>query len=179
MENDNQPKTDKKVSVTLVFGMILLAIGLLFVGAFGFWIMQSKMQMSASPTPSPMATISPKTSSLPATSSALPEVSPVSENETISDSDQIRQALADRHSKALSETEATINEFDGSYAKGLVRFAGEIGGGWFLAYNDGTSWLIVADGNGTVICADIEPYDFPVSMVPECWDEGSATLQTR
>ena len=58
---------------------------------------------------------------------------------------------------------------------GRARFSG----GWWLAAKTSGEWVIVADGNGTVLCSDIEDYDFPVSMVPECWDETTQTLVTR
>ena len=89
------------------------------------------------------------------------------------------QAMSDRHTKDPDDIDITIEGNDGEYANGYVGFAGEIGGGWWLAAWDGNSWTIVADGNGTVLCDDIVAYDFPVSMVPECWDETTMSLVTR
>jgi len=72
-----------------------------------------------------------------------------------------------------------VGESTGEYAKGTVSFLGEIGGGWFLAAKTEEGWVVVADGNGTVMCEDIADYDFPVAMVPECWDEATQTLVER
>ena len=91
--------------------------------------------------------------------------------------DQIKEAFAEKYNKVLNDVSAEISENNGTYAKGLVNFAGEIGGGWWLDYKDNT-WVIVADGNGTVMCSFVEPYDFPTTMVPECWDENTNTLKT-
>ena len=104
-----------------------------------------------------------------------------SEEETpvVDDETQIIAAMAARHSKNVSDVDLTINENDGTHAQGLVKFVGEIAGAWWLAAKDASGWTIVADGNGTVMCTDIAPYNFPTSMVPECWDDTTNTLVTR
>lgn len=96
-----------------------------------------------------------------------------------SDEDQIRQAMATKHNKSVADTDISINENTGTHASGVVKFAGEIAGGWFLAAKTTGDWQIVADGNGTVICADIDPFNFSTTMVPECWDDTTQTLITR
>ena len=87
--------------------------------------------------------------------------------------------MATKHSKPVTDTQITINENTGTHASGLVKFAGEIAGGWFLAAKTTGDWQIVADGNGTVICADIDPFKFSTTMVPECWDDSTQTLIVR
>jgi hypothetical protein len=118
-----------------------------------------------------------------ATLSAEEEEATVSaEEETTSQADDeelIRQAMAARHGKTVAETQLTVQKIAGVYANGGVRFTGEIGGGWWLAYEGDEGWLIVADGNGTVPCGEVESYNFPVDMVPECWDEDAMELVTR
>jgi len=96
------------------------------------------------------------------------------------DAEQIRKVLAERHGKNTADTTVTVNSNDGTYAQGLVKFAGEVAGGWWLAVkaNDGR-WGIIAEGNGTVSCADIAGFNFPASMVPECWDENTMSTVTR
>jgi hypothetical protein len=94
-------------------------------------------------------------------------------------SDMIRQAMAGKYERTLEDVNLTVKEINGEYAQGTVGFKGEMGGGWFLAaYVDG-EWVIVDDGNGTVSCQKIEPYEFPVSMVPECYDYDNSVLVTR
>ena len=60
-----------------------------------------------------------------------------------------------------------------------MKFEGDIGGGMFYAAKVGGEWKIAWDGNGTVTCDDIEPYNFPVSMITECWDEASMSMVAR
>jgi len=93
--------------------------------------------------------------------------------------DAIREAMAQKHDKRVEQVELEIDVLNPPYAKGGVRFQGEMGGGWFLAYQEDDQWVITADGNGTVPCQAVEPYDFPISMVSECWDEATSSLITR
>jgi hypothetical protein len=86
----------------------------------------------------------------------------------ISDNDLIRQALADKYNKDLSEVKYTPSKNDGTHASGGVIFSGDIAGAWVLAAKDNDTWIIVQDGNGTVSCETVEPYNFPISMVSEC-----------
>jgi|GEM_PF-4229787 len=52
--------------------------------------------------------------------------------------------------------------------------------GSFLAAYDGSGeWVLVFDGNGSILCANIEPYGFPTDMVPECYDEISGQTVNR
>ncbi len=97
---------------------------------------------------------------------------------TLSAQEQLRQAFADKFETEVSNINLTITENTGTHASGGVKQEGAISGGWWLAAKDG-QWKIVADGNGTVPCAAIEPYDFPVDMVPECWDEDEMELVQR
>ncbi len=168
----------EKNNLNLVLITVFTTVLLLGLGAFGFWFLQTRMmpadktlplpsqpQASTVPIPNPSPEVKP---------SVLPE--PVEEQSEV---DLIKQAFADKYDKQPEEVNLTIKETTGIYAQGGVSFAGEMGGGWFLAFNDKGKWIVVADGNGTVMCDDIKPYDFPVSMAPECWDEASMTLIKR
>ncbi len=86
------------------------------------------------------------------------------------DEELIKQAMAAKHSRAVEETIINISKKDDSHAWGSVKFAGELAGGWFLAAKNSGVWIIVDDGNGTISCELIAPYDFPSEMVPECVD---------
>jgi hypothetical protein len=166
---------------------VLVSLLLVAVGALGFWFFQQNFELkkktSASPAPSPTPvsspSVQPEESLVPVSS---PEEEPGEETvpQTKSDLELLKEAFAAKYSHPVSETEVTISSQTGPYASGGIHFAGQMGGGWFLAYKqaDGT-WIIVADGNGTVPCEAIEPYNFPVAMVPECWDDSTSTLITR
>jgi len=171
-----------KKNVLLVFATVFVTLGLLAVGAFGFWFVQRNIQPNKSengpllPTPtlaevfspSPEKTIAPEVTIVPTVTLAAK-----------SDLQLISEAFGEKYGKPAGDVDVNISENTGTYVKGGVRFAGELGGGWFLAFNDGSGWIIVADGNGSVMCADIEGYNFPVSMVPECWDKATSSIVTR
>lgn len=171
------------IKVTL---SIFISLFLLVAGGFGFWLFQKNFELkkktSASPTPSPIVVSSPTTqpeqSLAPA---ALPEpeaqASPIASVK--SDLELLKEAFASKYSHPVSETEVTVGQQTGPYASGGIHFTGQMGGGWFLAYKQDGEWIIVADGNGTVPCEAIEPYNFPTDMVPECWDDSTSSLIYR
>lgn len=168
MAANNQP-----VRKFLSFCTYLFTAVLFFgVGGLAFWFYQQKI---SPPLIDSVVELKPTSNSTP-----IPTVMPtVITTPGISDEQLIKQALADRHSKTVGETEMSINHNTGTHAQGVVRFTGEISGAWWLAYNDGSGWLIVDAGNGTISCAVIAPYNFPTSLVPECYDEATSTLIVR
>uniref|UniRef100_A0A7C4R553 Uncharacterized protein n=1 Tax=candidate division CPR3 bacterium TaxID=2268181 RepID=A0A7C4R553_UNCC3 len=87
-----------------------------------------------------------------------------------SDVEQIREAMATKHGKTTSQTIINVSKNTGTHAVGSVKFEGEIAGGWFLATKLNGKWIIVDDGNGTVSCDTINPYNFPSSIINECVD---------
>jgi len=171
-----------KNNILLVFATVFVTLGLLAVGAFGFWFFQRNIQPNKTengpllPTPTTAEVFSPSPEK-----TITPEVTivPTATLTAKSDHQLISEAFAEKYGKPIGDVDVDIGENTGTYASGLIRFSGEIGGGWFLAFNDGSGWIVVADGNGTVMCADIEGYNFPVSMVPECWDEATSSIVTR
>jgi len=147
---------------------IILLIAAIFGGGFLWWSMRAGAP-AVEPTARPTPVASPE---------VMPSPTPeeVSEEESESDLVQIKAAFAEKYNRSIDEVDLSIDNNTGTHANGLVKFTGEIGGGWWLAYNLPTGWKIVADGNGSVLCNDIEGYDFPTDMVPECWDEATSTL---
>lgn len=164
----------KKETFLQIFLVVTAVVLLLVAGAGLFWFYQTKIAVPAEQA-TPTAT--------PTVEEALSSPTPISptptETEEVSDLEQIRQALANKHSKPVEDANVTIQNNTGEYAKGGIVFEGEIAGGWWLAANIDGEWIIVADGNGSVLCADIEGYDFPTSMVPECWDEATSQIVYR
>jgi len=90
---------------------------------------------------------------------------------TDADLAMIKEAFAKKYNKSIDDVSVKVSKSTATLASGGVGFAGEMGGGWFLAAKVGDKWVIVDDGNGTISCQKIAPYNFPVSMVPECYDE--------
>lgn len=102
---------------------------------------------------------------------------PVVDEKTIV-STAIKQAIATKHNSDVSTLTVAVSLIDGNYAKGSVSDAMS-GGMWFAAKVNG-EWQLVSDGNGVILCADVEPYpDFPTSMIPECWNESTQELVER
>ncbi|HWS48488.1 MAG TPA: hypothetical protein VN174_00375 [Candidatus Methanoperedens sp.] len=116
------------------------------------------------------------TTSLPPATPTTAEISEIPEN-VISDDDLIRQALADKYNKDLSDVTYTSSQNDGTHASGGVKFSGDIAGAWVLAAKDDGVWKIVQDGNGVIMCEIVAPYDFPVSMVAECVDKNGKLIK--
>lgn len=179
MGNDNQ--SNQKNNLLLILFTVLLTLTLLALGGFGFWYFQQKMNLKPQPSPEAKITPSPSPSLTvsPSPLSPSPIASLAPSSQTKSDLDLIKQALADKHNKSLAETQAEINKQTNPYASGVVKFGQEIGGAMWLAYKNNGQWKIIWDGNGVIPCATIQPYNFPVNMVPECWDEATSQSITR
>jgi len=158
--------------VVKVFLAVAAAFLLILGGAFGFWFYQKQKDVDKTAVVSPVITVIPTP-----TLAISPIMTPTVTSKT--DKELLTEAFAQKYQKAKEQVTVTIKENDGNYVSGGVKFEGEIGGGWFLAAKQNGQWTIVADGNGTVMCSSIESYDFPVSMVPECWDEVSGKLVIR
>lgn len=172
----------------LIFIIIILSLIIVFVaGALTFWYFSNRFQLQKkeavfSPSPQSSASVSQIIPQASSENTAAPSFLPSPAASTLSgpsDETLIKQAMASRHSKSIGDTEISCNILRPPYASGTVRFAGEIGGGWFLAYKQGGNWIIVDDGNGTISCQTIAPYNFPKDIVPECWDETSGSLINR
>lgn len=99
----------------------------------------------------------------------------------INDDDAIKQALLKKHNWSANEVDITIGKNDGIYASGGAKEkAAEAGGGYFFAAKANGEWKIVVDGNGTISCESLVPYpDYPVGMIPECWNEATNKLIKR
>jgi flagellar basal body-associated protein FliL len=198
MDNQNDSQgTENSVPVTktnnktIQWLFLAVAIVLLIIGGFGagVWVGNRKDAARAEPTPA-LSAISPTVSSAASLTKTLPTqtelgspsatVSPIEADTTqVQAEEAIKSAMAAKYSKNAEDVTITVSDYQPSFAKGGVQFAGEMGGGWFLAAEVGGEWVIVQDGNGTVTCEVIEPYNFPVSMVSECWSETSQELVNR
>lgn len=89
----------------------------------------------------------------------------------------VKAALIEKHGESAEAMTVSVSTVDGEYATGAAKE--EFGGGMWFAAKVGDRWELAWDGNGTIGCADIGPYEFPVSLVPECWDEDTQELVVR
>lgn len=160
--------------------LFFILIGLLLVGG-AFYLGRQYAPKTTKPTPSPQVTkaVSPELtkSEVSPTKEVQVSTEPVQTSESVVAA--VRKAMADKFGKPINEVNVTLTKIENGYAQGGVTFEGEMGGGWLLAAEVGGEWIIVDDGNGTVSCEKIDPYNFPVSMVPECWSETTGELITR
>lgn len=150
----------------LSIGIILLVLALAG-GVILFRSLKLKAP-SAEPTPTPTQL------AIPTSTTAL-----TPEEKVKSALEQIKEAFAEKYNKPIEDVDVNISENTGTHAIGGVRFAGEMGGAMWLAYNNGEEWIITYDGHGTIPCSAVDPYDFPADMVPECWDEATEGLYYR
>jgi hypothetical protein len=81
----------------------------------------------------------------------------------------VKAALIAKHGSDFSDLDYSISKVEGNYASGSV--GGEGGGGMWFATKVNGNWVIVWDGNGTILCSDLALYpNLPKDMIPECWD---------
>jgi len=72
----------------------------------------------------------------------------------------------------METKEIFLNDVRENHIAGGITEANAMGGGgYFFAARTDDGWVIAADGNGAIFCDDIEPYDFPDSMISECVSE--------
>jgi len=114
-------------------------------------------------------------SPLPQTS---PEVSltPVPTPDTESEIEAIEQAVYEKTGLNETQAEVTISELLDEHAKGGVREYEAVGGAYFIAAKKDGEWVCVYDGQANPSCQQIEEYDFPSAMVPECIGTGGELI---
>lgn len=91
----------------------------------------------------------------------------------------IEIALMDKHGWEEGEMEAEVLWSDGEWAEGGVSPAeGRIGGAMWFAGKVSDEWQIIWDGNGTVMCEDVDSFarQVPTSLIDECYEEGSGMI---
>lgn len=112
---------------------------------------------------------------------AMPEeetlVSP-SPTPTVDETELIKQAVFRKTGLDETEAEVTISINTGTHAKGNIKEFEAVGGAYWLAAKTSEGWVCVYDGQAHPSCSQIDPYDFPVELVPECLSE-TGTVVSR
>lgn len=151
----------KNILTGAIFG-IILAMWAVYFCQQGKLSLFKKPVISVKPIP---------TSSVPIFPSITLSPSQTVLNEK-TDTEIIRQLFADKYQRKISDVVLTAKEYDGSHFLGAASFKLAMEGGILLAArNSLQQWVIVQDGNGSVLCDNVKPYKFPASMVSECVDK--------
>lgn len=103
------------------------------------------------------------------------ENTPTSNLPTIEE--QLTLFFATKFSRPQEEAILTVSQNTGTHASGGIIFEGDISGGMWLAHNDNGNWVVDYDGNGTIACEKVEPFNYPSSIITECWDENTNTVK--
>jgi len=161
-------------TTVLVIILILLGIaGGYYLGTnYKFTLQPQGAVSTTAPTPSPTPTIGliPNTGTPSAAT-----VTPVDETATLIAA--VKAGLVAEHGPDAANMTITVSKIVGSFAQGGAAASGS-GGMWFAAKVGGV-WKLAWDGNGTISCTSIDPYNFPVSMIPECWNDATQKIVTR
>jgi hypothetical protein len=134
------------ISCIILFIFLLTACGTFEVG----------VEDSAQGQVTPVAA-SPTVSVEPTEEIIEPTPTPFNEDEMF-----IRGAVAERLGLEPENLPFEITQNTGTYAMGSVS------NGYFIAVKDQGSWVILYDGQGTPYCQEIEPFQVPIEMIPEC-----------
>ena len=164
----------------IVFGIVLLLVGL---GGGYYFATNYKLVPQISPAGSG-STTTPDTQqtseSLTPTSTQSITGSPTpTADETAALITAVKAGLVAEHGSNASSMNVTVSKIQGNTAKGGAIDPGSVGGAMWLAAKVSGEWKLVWDGNGTISCEKTDPYDFPISMVPECWNEATGKLITH
>ena len=148
----------KNIVTGVIFGII---IAMWFV----YFYRQDKLPFIKKPVaialPTPTATVT-----LFPSATLAPSSAPYDEN---ADLLAIKQLFANKYHRSVSDVVLTEKNYDGDHFLGTVSFKLAMAGGVLLAARDvQDNWNLVQDGNGSIMCDNIKPYNFPVSMVSEC-----------
>jgi len=93
-----------------------------------------------------------------------------SDRNTLTIAGQVAEQLAEKYDRPTDTVQVEVETDDGQFAKGLVRFTDESGGGiWFAAKTE-QGWQVVYDGNGIIPCLNANIYNLPADLAPQCID---------
>lgn len=152
-----------------------LVIILILLGICGGYYLGANYKLTLQPQGAVSTTVSISTP----TSTPEPQASPSAQavDETAILTAAVKTGLVAEHGPDAANMTITVSKIQGNFAQGG---ASEQGGGamWLAAKVNGT-WKLAWDGNGTISCTSVDPYNFPTSMVPECWNDATGKLITR
>jgi len=122
--------------------------------------------IDSSPTPTEAST--------PITYATIPPIT-LAEN----DPELIKLAVYSLTGISAAAADITITDNTGIHAKGLIKEHDAVSGAYWIAGNTPTGWIGVYAGQAHPDCDLIDPYNFPILMVPECMNSSTNTVVTR
>jgi hypothetical protein len=160
-----------------IFGkivLVLIILGGVGYGAYIFGTSANKNQ-AAQTQDTNQAT----TTSSSVTTKAIETQSPT-QDETDKIISDVRKGLIAEHGQDAGNLKITVSKVEsGKYASGGASEPVGGGGMWF-AIKINETWTLVWDGNGTIQCSKVSLYpDFPVDMIPECYNDQTQAMVKR
>ncbi len=164
-------------TTVLVIILILLGIaGGYYLGANYKLTLQPQTAENVTVT-TPTATPTPMTEVMANTGTPSAAVVTPTVDETATVIAAVKAGLVAEHGPDAASLTVTVSKIVGNFAQGSA--SASAGGGMWLATKLTGTWKLVWDGNGSILCATVNPYNFPTTMVPQCWDDATQTTVTR
>ena len=95
----------------------------------------------------------------------------------ISEIQAIKEAVYKKTGLTSGNADVTVDKYTSTHAKGGVKEKEAVGGAYFIAAKLNDKWICVYDGQSQPTCEQIEPYDFPIELVPECLDSSNQVVE--
>ena len=89
----------------------------------------------------------------------------------------IKKAVYEKTGLTSEIADVTVSLYTSTYAKGGVKEKEAVGGAYFIAAKVNNKWVCVYDGQSQPTCEQIELYNFPKEMVPECVDQNNKVIE--
>lgn len=89
----------------------------------------------------------------------------------------IKKAVYEKTGLTSQNADVTVSQYTSTIAKGGVKEKEAVGGAYFIAAKVGNEWVCVYDGQSQPTCEQIEPFNFPKEMVPECLDANNKVVK--
>jgi hypothetical protein len=94
-----------------------------------------------------------------------------------SEIEAIKKAVYKKTGLTSENADVTVSQYTSTFAKGGVKEKEAVGGAYFIAAKVNSEWICVYDGQSQPTCEQIEPFNFPKEMVPECLDENNKVVK--
>jgi hypothetical protein len=80
----------------------------------------------------------------------------------------IKKAVYEKTGLTEENTDVTVSKIEGNFAKGGIKEKVAVGGAYFIAAKVSGNWIVVYDGQSTPTCVQLDNFQFPISLAPQC-----------